>query len=93
MAKNSFVNVGRLVGELQEYEEKYWHYNVVCWVQDEEDFRALGGNDVTVEPHLSVFDGLSGLEEDGKRTQMDAFCYPSSDAAFDAACGALKQLL
>ena len=58
-----------------------------------EDFRALGGNAVTVEPHLSVFDGLSGLEEDGKRTQMDAFCYPSSDAAFDAACGALKQLL
>ena len=40
--KNSFVNVGRLVGELQEYEEKYWHYNVVCWVQDEEDSRALG---------------------------------------------------
>ena len=40
--KNSFVNVGRLIGELQEYEEKYWHYNVVCWVQDEEDFRALG---------------------------------------------------
>lgn len=42
MKKNSFVNVGRLVGELQEYEEKYWHYNVVCWVKDDEDYRALG---------------------------------------------------
>lgn len=40
--KNSFVNVGRLIGELEEYEEKYWHYNVVCWVKEDEDYRALG---------------------------------------------------
>lgn len=40
--KNSSVNVGRLIGELEEYEEKYWHYNVVCSVQDDEDYRALG---------------------------------------------------
>ena len=40
--KNSFVNVGRLIGELQEYDEKYWHYNVVCWVKEDEDYRALG---------------------------------------------------
>lgn len=40
--KNSFVNVGRLIGELKEYEEKYWHSNVVSWVQDDEDYRTLG---------------------------------------------------
>ncbi len=57
------------------------------------DFRALGGSHVTVEPHLSVFDGLKNLEQEGQKTQIDAFCYPSSDAAFDAACDALKKLV
>ena len=57
------------------------------------DFRARGGCAVTVEPHLSVFDGLKELEQGEHRTQMDAYSYPSSDAAFDAACNALKKLL
>ena len=57
------------------------------------DFRLLGGNAVTVEPHLSVFDGLENLEWGGQATRMDAYCYPSSDAAFDAACDALKKLI
>lgn len=56
-------------------------------------FRAAGGNAVTVEPHLSVFDGLKDLEQGGKETRIDVFSYPSSDAAFDAACDALKKLL
>lgn len=58
-----------------------------------DDFRARGGRDVTIEPHLSVFDGLKDLEQAGNRTQVDAYCYESSDAAFDAACNALKELL
>lgn len=58
-----------------------------------DDFRARGGRDVTIEPHLSVFDGLKDLEQAGSRTQVDEFCYESSDAAFDAACDALKALL
>ena len=57
------------------------------------EYRALGGTAVTVEPHLSVFDGLKGLEQAGRRTQTDAFSYPSSDAAFDEACSALRKLL
>ncbi len=57
------------------------------------DFRALGGDAVTVEPHLSVFEGLKDLEQEGQKTRMDAYCYPSSDSAFDAACDALKKLL
>ena len=57
------------------------------------EYRAMGGDAVTVEPHLSVFDGLQGLEQAGQRTEMGAYTYPSGDAAFDAACGALKRLL
>lgn len=58
-----------------------------------DSFRTDGGCAVTLEPHLSVFDGLKGLEQAGARTQIDAYCYESSDAAFDAACAALKELL
>ena len=57
------------------------------------EYRAMGGDAVTVEPHLSVFDGLQGLEQAGQRTEMGAYTYPNGDAAFDAACGALKRLL
>lgn len=57
------------------------------------EYRAMGGNAVTIEPHLSVFDGLKNLEQAGNRTQIDEYCYESSDAAFDVACNALKALL
>lgn len=57
------------------------------------DFRARGGVDVTIEPHLSVFAGLKDLERKGEETKIDAYCYESSDAAFDAACTALKNCL
>lgn len=55
-------------------------------------YRAQGGNDVTIEPHLQVFSGLQGLEREGEKTQMGAYCYESSDAAFDAACAALREI-
>lgn len=58
-----------------------------------DDFRSRGGCAVSIEPHLSVFDGLRDLEQAGKRTQVDAYSYASSDQAFDAACAALKALL
>ncbi len=56
------------------------------------DYIARGGDAVTVEPHLRVFDGLAALERD-RKTPVSNYAYPSSDAAFDAACGALKALL
>ena len=56
------------------------------------DFTAQGGKAVTVEPHLQVFQGLADLERDHK-TPVQRFAYPTSDAAFDAACSALKALL
>lgn len=50
------------------------------------------GKILTVEPHLSVFDGFDKLEQ-GRKTNMDEYSYPSSRAAFDAAVNALKELL
>ena len=57
------------------------------------DFYNHGGRAVSIEPHLSVFDGLKDLEQGENRTHIDQYCYESSDAAFDAACQALKALL
>lgn len=56
-------------------------------------YRAQGGEDVTVEPHLQVFEGLKDLEQDGNTSHVGGYRYPSSDAAFDAACNALKEFL
>lgn len=58
-----------------------------------DEFRAMGGCAVSVEPHLSVFSGLKELEREGNRTRPDPYSYANSDAAFDAACAALRALL
>ena len=50
------------------------------------------GEILTVEPHLSVFDGFDSLEADNK-TNIRQYCYPSSRAAFDAAVNALKEII
>ncbi len=49
------------------------------------------GSVLTLEPHLSVFDGFDKLEG-SEKTKM-GYCYPSSRAAFDAAVNALKELI
>ena len=46
---------------------------------------------LTLEPHLSVFDGFDKLEANEK-TKM-GYCYPTSGAAVDAAANALKELI
>ena len=56
-------------------------------------FMAQGGDAVTMEPHLTVFDGLKDLEQEGHTTQIDENSYDSADAAFDAACKAFKELI
>ena len=56
------------------------------------DYLSRGGAACTVEPHLGGFVGLKGLERAGEKTKL-GFAYPDSDAAFDAACAALKTLL
>ena len=57
-------------------------------------FLEKGGDSVTVEPHLTVFDALKTLEREGEKSRVGgAYTYPSSDAAFDAACQVLRELL
>lgn len=50
------------------------------------------GNVLTIEPHLSVFEGLAQLEGNNKTT-INPYSYPSSRAAFDAAVNALKEII
>lgn len=58
------------------------------------EYLAMGGHAFTIEPHLSVFDGLSGLEREGQTSDVGTqYTYPTTDAAFDAACQAFQQLL
>lgn len=49
------------------------------------------GEVLTVEPHLTVFDGLEKLE--AGRERANRYCYPSARAAFDEAVNALRGLL
>lgn len=56
-------------------------------------YRAQGGHVATIEPHLTVFSGLAGLEREGEKSQVGQYCFENSDVAFDAACTAFKSLL
>lgn len=56
-------------------------------------YLAGGGSAMTIEPHLMTFAALSSLERAGEATKTGKFVFENSDAAFDAACNALKSLL
>lgn len=56
------------------------------------DYKAMGGEHLTLEPHLRVFEGLKDLERDQK-TEIPDYAYASSDEAFDAAASALYSIL
>lgn len=51
-----------------------------------------GGDQITIEPHLTVFDGFAQLET-GKTTRMDAYTYKSKEEAFAAAVSAARALI
>lgn len=55
--------------------------------------KELGVNNLTIEPHLTVFSGLAALEQEGEQSKIGAYSYPDADTAFDAACTALRELL
>lgn len=57
------------------------------------DYLSRGGYAFTLEPHLTVFEGLGKLEQEGERSKVGAYAYPTADAAFDAACGTFRELL
>lgn len=56
-------------------------------------FCAAGGRQLTLEPHLAVFDGFGALERAGEQSRIDDAVYPSKRAAFDAAADALRRCL
>ena len=59
-----------------------------------DDFRKNGGKCVTIEPHLTVFAGLSALEKEGDKSVLgEVYRYPSNVAAFKAAADAIKELI
>ena len=59
-----------------------------------EDFRRNGGKCVTIEPHLTVFAGLSALEKEGDKSVVgEVYRYPSNAVAFKAATDSLKELI
>ncbi len=58
------------------------------------EFLKAGGRFFTMEPHLAVFDGLAGLEKDGKTSEVGKkYEFKSNDEAFDAACVAFKEII
>lgn len=58
------------------------------------NYQDLGGTHLTLEPHLTVFDGFDKLESNsGSPAHQSPYCYPSASAAFTAAADALKTLL
>ncbi len=56
-------------------------------------YRANGGTVMTLEPHLSVFDGFAALEKPDEKTNIASYRYASGREAFDAAVGALKKMI
>ncbi len=57
------------------------------------DFAESGGEYVTLEPHLAVFDGLAELEREGEKSGVGAmYTYKSNEEAFNAALKALREL-
>ena len=48
---------------------------------------------LTLEPHLTVFEGLKDLEEEGNTSGIDGSAYATAEEAFDAGCVALRTIL
>lgn len=58
------------------------------------DFYAMGGKELTLEPHLKIFAGMQGLEKDFDANKIgQQFVYPTERDAFDAAVEALNALI
>ncbi len=55
------------------------------------DFGARGGRVLSLEPHLTVFKGLADLEE-GQKTDIDPYSYPSAREAFRVAATSLQAI-
>ena len=54
---------------------------------------AFGKTFFTLEPHLTVFEGLAGLEREGEKSNVGSFSYPDANTAFDAAVTAFDKII
>ncbi len=57
------------------------------------EYLEAGGREFTVEPHLSVFGGLTDLEKENKRTKSGKYFFKDQGEAFDTACSTLREIL
>ena len=57
-----------------------------------ENYAAIGGGVITLEPHLFEFVGLAGLEREGSESKIGGE-YKTKREAFDAGVNALKALI
>lgn len=64
------------------------NYNIIL-----PEYIAMGGTCYTMEPHLSEFVGLKGLEQEGNQSNVGELSFKSTEDAFDFACNEFKNLL
>ena len=57
------------------------------------EFAQMGGENLTLEPHLTVFDSLAALEREGEKTEIDPFTFATQREAFDAAVSAVRAII
>jgi len=55
-------------------------------------YKEIGGNILSVEPHLTIFNGLKELEKE-ETSKVGVSVYPTQRLAFDAAVNALKRII
>ena len=56
------------------------------------EYLAQGGTVFTMEPHLTEFVGLQGLEREGEESAVGEIKFSSNEEAFDFACTEFKKL-
>ena len=77
-ANGDIVPAGTGIGQIPELLKRY---------------REMGGTAITLEPHLSEFAGLSGLERAGEKSQVGGLNFASQEEAFAAGVASLKAIL
>ena len=78
LADGHVVPAGKGIGHLPELLKKY---------------AAQGGEMLTLEPHLTVFKGLSDLEREGERSAVGGYAYTNAREAFSAAVSSLREII
>ena len=56
------------------------------------EYGEMGGKVLTLEPHLTEFVGLKGLEQEGDESVVGDLKFESPEAAFDFAVKTMKDL-